>query len=176
MLGQQRVQLADPDHALFVADGDRSPERHGVAHGRCKLCGAWCDRNRLSLKGVVTLICCAAGTLSPAQIADSLASPFELLAGNHESYPRDGYYKNYRTCLPDRLAVTGSYQLVGWAPLPEGTTRGALLGRILRLDPEATRTHHARLAPVLEETGRAGLPDSSSRPSSARSSTTPPTR
>ena len=35
--------------------------------------------------------------------------PFELLAGNHESYPRDGYYKNYRTCLPDRLGVTGSY-------------------------------------------------------------------
>jgi hypothetical protein len=35
--------------------------------------------------------------------------PFELLAGNHESYPRDGYYKNYVDCLPDRLGVTGSY-------------------------------------------------------------------
>jgi len=35
--------------------------------------------------------------------------PFELLAGNHESYPRDGYYKNYNACLPDRLGVTGSY-------------------------------------------------------------------
>src|SRR4051794_39478277 len=35
--------------------------------------------------------------------------PFQLLAGNHESYPRDGYYKNYNDCLPDRLGVTGSY-------------------------------------------------------------------
>ena len=35
--------------------------------------------------------------------------PFQLLAGNHESYPRDGYYKNYNACLPDRLGVTGSY-------------------------------------------------------------------
>jgi hypothetical protein len=35
--------------------------------------------------------------------------PFQLLAGNHESYPRDGYYKNYNSCLPDRLGVTGSY-------------------------------------------------------------------
>ena len=36
--------------------------------------------------------------------------PFELLAGNHESYPRDGYYVNYNSCLPDHLSgVTGSY-------------------------------------------------------------------
>lgn len=35
--------------------------------------------------------------------------PFTLLAGNHESYPRDGYYKNYNACLPDRLGVSGSY-------------------------------------------------------------------
>jgi len=33
--------------------------------------------------------------------------PFELLAGNHESYPRDGYYKNYDNCLPDRLGAKG---------------------------------------------------------------------
>lgn len=35
--------------------------------------------------------------------------PFELLAGNHESYPRDGFYPNYNACLPDRLGATGSY-------------------------------------------------------------------
>jgi hypothetical protein len=35
--------------------------------------------------------------------------PFELLTGNHESYPRDGYYKNYNSCLPDRVGVSGSY-------------------------------------------------------------------
>jgi hypothetical protein len=28
-----------------------------MAHGRCKLCGAWCDQNRLSPRGVITLSC-----------------------------------------------------------------------------------------------------------------------
>jgi membrane protease YdiL (CAAX protease family) len=37
------------------------------------------------------------------------------------------------TAVTGVLAVTGSYQLVGWAPLPEGTTRAALLGRMVLL-------------------------------------------
>ncbi|HVP60336.1 MAG TPA: type II CAAX endopeptidase family protein [Myxococcaceae bacterium] len=37
------------------------------------------------------------------------------------------------TAITAVLAVTGSYHLVGWAPLPEGTTRGALLGRAVLL-------------------------------------------
>ena len=32
--------------------------------------------------------------------------PFELLAGNHESYPRDGYYMNYNSCLPNHARAS----------------------------------------------------------------------
>jgi membrane protease YdiL (CAAX protease family) len=37
------------------------------------------------------------------------------------------------TAVTGVLALTGSYHLVGWAPMPEGTTRGALLGRVVLL-------------------------------------------
>jgi hypothetical protein len=37
------------------------------------------------------------------------------------------------TAITSVLALTGSYELVGWAPLPEGTTRGALLARMVLL-------------------------------------------
>ena len=37
------------------------------------------------------------------------------------------------TAVTGLLALTGSYELVGWAPLPEGTTRAALLGRMVLL-------------------------------------------
>ena len=37
------------------------------------------------------------------------------------------------TAVTGVLALTGSYQIVGWAPLPEGTTRAALLGRMVLL-------------------------------------------
>jgi membrane protease YdiL (CAAX protease family) len=37
------------------------------------------------------------------------------------------------TAITGVLALTGSYQLIGWASLPEGTTRGALLGRVVLL-------------------------------------------
>lgn len=37
------------------------------------------------------------------------------------------------TAVVGALAVTGSYHLVGWATVPEGTTRALLLGRVLIL-------------------------------------------
>ena len=37
------------------------------------------------------------------------------------------------TAITGVLALTGSYHLVGWAPVPEGTTRGALLARVTLL-------------------------------------------
>ncbi len=37
------------------------------------------------------------------------------------------------TAVTGVLALAGCYHLVGWAPVPEGTTRGALLGRVLLL-------------------------------------------
>jgi hypothetical protein len=57
--------------------------------------------------------------------------PFQLLAGNHESYPRDGYYKNYNSCLPDRLGVTGSYGQEYYVDYPAG----APLVRFVMISP-----------------------------------------
>ncbi len=37
------------------------------------------------------------------------------------------------TAVTGVLALTGSYHLVDWAPVPEGTTRAALLGRVVLL-------------------------------------------
>jgi len=37
------------------------------------------------------------------------------------------------TAITGVLALAGSYHLVGWAPVPEGTTRAALLGRVVLL-------------------------------------------
>ena len=37
------------------------------------------------------------------------------------------------TLITGVLAIAGSYQLVGWAAVPAGTTRGALLGRVVLL-------------------------------------------
>ena len=37
------------------------------------------------------------------------------------------------TTITGVLALTGSYEIVGWATLPEGTTRAALLGRMVLL-------------------------------------------
>ena len=59
--------------------------------------------------------------------------PFELLAGNHESYPRDGYYKNYDSCLPDRLSgVSGSYGQEYYVDYPAA----APLVRFVMISPE----------------------------------------
>src|SRR5262249_5964556 len=37
------------------------------------------------------------------------------------------------TAVTGVLALTGSYQIMGWAPLPENTTRAALLARMVLL-------------------------------------------
>lgn len=62
--------------------------------------------------------------------------PFTLLAGNHESYPRDGYYKNYNACLPDRLGVSGGYGQEYYADYPASSplVRFVMISPNLRYD------------------------------------------
>lgn len=45
-----------------------------------------------------------------SMVTSRVNAPVELLTGNHEDdATHDGYLKNYVKCLPDRLAVTGTY-------------------------------------------------------------------
>jgi len=56
LLGAARERILISGHPLLITS-EAVTESIAMAQGRCKLCGTWCDKNRLSLKGVVTLIC-----------------------------------------------------------------------------------------------------------------------
>ena len=56
LLGAAHERILISGHPLLITS-EGVTESLAMARGRCKLCGAWCDRNRLLLQGVVTLIC-----------------------------------------------------------------------------------------------------------------------
>ena len=93
LLGAARERILIAGHPLLVTS-EAVTESLALAHGRCKLCGTWCDKNRLFLKGVVTLICddCMQETLR--NLPDIVGSkPFEYacdaLAWHFAGVPRD---------------------------------------------------------------------------------------
>jgi len=93
LLGAARERILISGHPLMITS-EAVTESLAMAHGRCKLCGAWCDKNRLFLKGVVTLICddCMQETLrNLPEIVGS--KPFEYacdaLTWHFAGVPRD---------------------------------------------------------------------------------------
>ena len=92
--------------------------------------------------------------------------PFELLAGNHESYPRDGYYVNYNSCLPDHLGgVSGSYGQEYYVDYPAT----APLVRFVMISPNlpygsSSATRAGRTSPGRRTTPGPRTPSRAARP------------